>query len=208
MELEKKTVSQDYYREIQKRLQEPFPDEDIEWRVQRCGNKNGRKWAMILPYVTNRAIQSRLDDVFGINGWQNEYRPAPNGGVLCGISFYDKEKGQWITKWDGADNTNIEAVKGGLSSAMKRAAVQLGIGRWLYSLDAVYVDVVDHKTAGVKNYYVNDVKQNVRGYWVPPTLNPEPLQKTKAGKSTGGTPPSKKYVSSTGEDDGSDGLPF
>lgn len=51
-----------------------------------------------------------------------------NGGVECGISI--KIDGEWITKWDAAENTQVEAVKGGRSGAMKRAAVQWGIGRY------------------------------------------------------------------------------
>ena len=44
----------------------------------------------------------------------------------------------WITKWDGAENTDVEGVKGGLSGAMKRAAVQWGIGRYLYGLEETF----------------------------------------------------------------------
>ena len=38
----------------------------------------------------------------------------------------------WISKSDGADDSNIEGAKGGLSDAFKRAAVKFGIGRYLY----------------------------------------------------------------------------
>jgi hypothetical protein len=55
---------------------------------------------------------------------------------LCGISVYDEDKKEWITKWDGADGTNFEETKGGLSDAMKRAAYQWGVGRYLYDLKA------------------------------------------------------------------------
>lgn len=42
---------------------------------------------------------------------------------------------------DGAENTDIEPVKGGLSDAYKRAAVKWGIGRYLYDMEAAWVDV-------------------------------------------------------------------
>jgi hypothetical protein len=93
---------------------------------------------MVLAYVTNRAIMERLDNVCGPEGWRNEYIAGPSGGLLCGLSI--KVEDEWITKWDGAENTDIESVKGGLSNAMKRAAVQWGIGRYLYNLDATYVN--------------------------------------------------------------------
>ena len=116
-----------------KDLNAPFPVEDIEWRVQQSGEKSGRPWAMVLAYVTNRAIMERLDSTFGMYSWKNEFTAGPNGGLLCGISVFHNN--EWITKWDGADNTQIESIKGGLSSAMKRCAVQWGIGRYLYNLD-------------------------------------------------------------------------
>lgn len=124
-----------------KELGKPFPASDIEWRVQRSGVKNGKPWAMVLAYVTNRAILERLDKVCGHAGWQNKFIPGPTGGVLCGISI--KCGSEWITKWDGADNTEVEAIKGGLSSAMKRAGSQWDIGRYLYNLEATFANVVD-----------------------------------------------------------------
>lgn len=105
-------------------LDEPFAAEDIEWRIQQSGKtRDGKVWAMVLAYVTNRAIMKRTDDVCGKAGWRNEYRDIPNnGGVECGISI--KIGSEWVTKWDAAENTQVEAVKGGRSGAMKRAAVQ------------------------------------------------------------------------------------
>jgi len=95
----------------------------------------------VLAYVTNRAIMDRLDEVAGPGNWKNEFREGPGGGVLCGISI--RLAGEWITKWDGAENTDIEGVKGGLSGAMKRAAVQWGIGRYLYNLDEGWANIHD-----------------------------------------------------------------
>lgn len=133
-------------KDIAKKLAEPFDPFDIEWRVQQAGDSNGKKWAMVLAYVTNRAIMERLDDVFGIGGWQNEYQFMPDGGVVCGIkarvSIKDNQDTEWITKYDGADKTAIEATKGGLSNAMKRAGVQWGIGRYLYRLDTNFVTLL------------------------------------------------------------------
>jgi len=59
---------------------------------------------------------------------------------LCGIAIHFEGKG-FITKWDGAEDSDIEPIKGGLSDSMKRAAYQWGIGRVLYSLDTVWVDI-------------------------------------------------------------------
>ena len=123
-------------------LQACFAPDEIEWRIQQAGEKNGRIWAIAVPYVTNRAIQQRLDEVAGPSNWRNEFRPGPDGGVMCGIAI--RVGDEWVTKWDGAENTDVEGVKGGLSAAMKRAAVQWGIGRYLYGLDDAFAHVHEH----------------------------------------------------------------
>lgn len=145
------------------KLKDCFPAEDIEWRVQRSGKTGKGYWAVVLAYVTNRAIQQRLDDVCGPENWKNEFASAPNGGVICGISI--KCGNEWVTKWDGADNTAVEAVKGGLSNSMKRAAVQWGIGRYLYKLDSTFAQITE-------NGKYKDKCKDDGGYfsWDPPQL--------------------------------------
>lgn len=120
-------------------LKRPFHPDELEWRVQSSGVKNGRPWARVLTYVTSRAIMDRLDEVVGPGNWRDEYGVGPGGGIMCGISI--SVDGEWITKYDGAENTDIEAIKGGFSGAFKRAAVKWGIGRYLYSLDATWADI-------------------------------------------------------------------
>lgn len=158
-----------------KKLTEPFNENDIEWRLQQCGSKNGRIWARCLAYVSNRAIQNRLDEVVGAENWQNIYKeitPITVSGKLvagstCGISIRitrDDGTSEWVTKWDGSDNTDIEAVKGGLSGAMKRAAVQWGIGRYLYNLKENFAIVSDD------GKYSGKTKEGTYFKWSPPKL--------------------------------------
>jgi hypothetical protein len=112
----------------------PFPANDIEWRAGATNREKNK--ALALAYITSRAVMNRLDDVAGPANWRDDYAPGPDGGVICGLSL--RINGEWITKWDGAENSNFEAVKGGLSDAFKRAAVKWGIGRYLYNLDGVW----------------------------------------------------------------------
>ena len=122
---------------LKEQLQAPFTPDEIEWRV---GSTNSDKTkGLALAYVTNRAIQNRLDDLFGVFGWRNEYREWKGNSQLCGISVWSEDRNEWVTKWDGASDSNMEATKGGLSDAMKRAAYQWGIGRYLYNLPAVWM---------------------------------------------------------------------
>jgi len=158
-----------------KALATQFPSEDIEWRIGRAGEAGGKVWASALAYVTNRAIMNRLDEVCGPQNWRNEYTTGPSGGVLCGLSIYDASKAQWVTKWDGAENTDIEAVKGGLSDAMKRAGVQWGIGRYLYNLTEGWARIapMDDKKAN-RGSYKDPADPNGKKHkpfrWYPPEL--------------------------------------
>ena len=140
-----------------------------------------RVWATALAYVTNRAIQQRLDDVVGPENWKNEFREWHGGSTLCGIGIRVREKAgcescgllpaEWVTKWDGADDTHMEATKGGLSDSMKRAAVQWGIGRYLYRLDAAFLPpecISDVKQQGFRR--ATDKKSNTVFWWTPPAL--------------------------------------
>lgn len=156
--------------EIAEELRKPFNVNEIEWRVQSSGVKsNGEPWAIVLAYVSNRAIQRRLDDVVGIDCWKNEFFPGPHGGVVCALSL--KLNGEWVTKYDGADNTNIEAVKGGLSGAMKRAASQWGIGRYLYYLDECFATILPQgQKSNYRGSYKGQNNRPVYFYFLPPKL--------------------------------------
>ena len=143
-------------------LAAPFAADEIEWRLQQAGEKNGKVWARCLAYVTNRAIMDRLDSVCGPDNWWNQYTPGPVGGIICGLSIRT-EHGP-VTKWDGAENTDVEAVKGGISAAMKRAAVQWGIGRYLYGLEEGFAVV------GENGRFRGKTKEGKMFRWDPPQL--------------------------------------
>ena len=48
-------------RQIQAALSKPFAPEDLEWRLQQTFEEKMR--GIAVPYVTNRAIQNRLDEL-------------------------------------------------------------------------------------------------------------------------------------------------
>lgn len=160
------------------KLRIPFPEEDIEWRIQQQGESNGMPWALVLAYVTNRAIMDRLDDVVGPENWTNDFNQSPNGGVLCTLGI--KIEDGWIYKTDGADNTEIEKVKGGLSNSMKRAGVQWGIGRYLYKLPTTFAKF---ESEGRFKTRINGSPYR----WSPPSLSeeflpPKPKKKKQGDK--------------------------
>ena len=160
-------------QEIMEDLKKPFAPEDIEWRVQRSMFVNNEAKAIVCAYVDNRAIQNRLDEVVGPFNWKNEFSEWRQKGVLCGISI--KFDSEWVTKYDAADETNIESTKGGISASSKRTASAWGIGRYLYKIEEVWVTVNEKKKTQKDVYFNAEIKQGnqkkwVKGYWTPPTL--------------------------------------
>lgn len=182
-------------RDLPRELAEPFEASEIEWRINRSGFTNQKPWATAIPYITSRAVQDRLDKVFGVFGWQNEIKQVSVKGFLSGISF--KHDGEWITKWDGAegnDSNGMDIVKSGSSNALKRAAVLLGIGRYLYDLEESFVQC--EITDCWKHQYGNVFKHKDSGNliaWLEPDLPPmalphfnidQHLQDMKAARNT------------------------
>jgi hypothetical protein len=131
-------------------LNAPFAPEDVEWRVQQKSKDARKPWAMALAYIDNRAIMERLDAVCGKAGWQTRATQLDSGGFLVEIGI--KVGDIWVWKGDVSDSTDVEAIKGGYSGAMKRAGAQWGIGRYLYNLDTTFVDL-KQKGNGVRGDY-------------------------------------------------------
>ena len=121
--------------EVEMALKRPFPVNRIKWRPGGGGKD--------LCYIDARDVMDRLDQVFGIDGWQTNYEFIGNR-MICNLSVRfplesvtpDYKRDKWIIKADGSDDTNIEGEKGGISGALKRSAVLLGIGRYLYNSNA------------------------------------------------------------------------
>ena len=105
------------------KLSAPFRADEISFRVG-ATNKD-KTTGMCLYYMDARAVENRLDDVCGIGGWQNVY---PFDGC-CEISIWiESEKPfieQWVSKANGAGETDFEGEKGKYSDAFKRAATTL-----------------------------------------------------------------------------------
>lgn len=122
-------------------LGKPFDAKDVSWRLQYVDKEKLQGFAV--PYLDARAISERLDSVVGQLRWKDSYTPwhivDKKSSQICTIFIYDDELKEWIGKTDGAENSDVEPVKGGLSDAFKRAAVKWNIGRYMYSFEAVWV---------------------------------------------------------------------
>jgi hypothetical protein len=122
----------DHGKLLAQRLAEPFESDEIHFKPQAIrGNR-----ALALAYVDARCVMERLDEVFGVGGWQDDYELLPGGSVVCRLQV--RVGDEWIVKTDVGGQSeqpdDSDKLKAAFSDALKRAAVKLQIGRYLYRL--------------------------------------------------------------------------
>jgi hypothetical protein len=115
--------------------------DEIEVRVQQVTNTTKKK-AILLLYKNARVDMDLLDEQFGCLGWQREHT-FKEGKNYCKVSVYDADKQMWVSKEDVGVESNTEETKGEASDSFKRACVNLGIGRELYSAPSILIDLAD-----------------------------------------------------------------
>lgn len=158
-------------------LSAEFPRDAISWRAQSV-TQDGTK-AMALAYIDARDVMDRLDEVVGFENWQDRYE-FHGTRTVCYLSL--KIGDEWITKADGAGDSDVEAEKGAISDALKRAAVKWGIGRYLYHLKSPWVPCESYDKGGKKYWkkWTDDPWKFVRGEAAkPPQSDPKPKETSK-----------------------------
>ena len=133
--------------EIGSALKAPFPADAISWRVGSTSKDKTR--GLALAYIDSRDVQDRLDAAVGPENWRDEYQEIA-GLVVC--KLWLRINGEWNWKCDGAGKTDVEAEKGMLSDAFKRAAVKWGIGRYLYNLSSPWVAINEYRQIEKSEY--------------------------------------------------------
>ena len=118
-----------------------LPDE-IEVRVQQAIDTKGKPHANLLLYKNARVDMDLLDEQFGCLGWQREHT-FKEGKNYCKVSVYDSTKQMWVSKEDVGIESNTEETKDEASDSFKRACVNLGIGRELYTAPSIIIDLAD-----------------------------------------------------------------
>ena len=117
-------------------LAAPFNPDEVEWRLSGKAGANVR--TSLVAYVDARTIQDRLDEVVGVGGWSFDWTPVVvEGGEVKAAKGTLTILG--VSKSDIGTASNWEASKGAVSDCLKRAAVQFGLGRYLYALLAAWV---------------------------------------------------------------------
>ena len=147
------------------KLAEDFPKSQVSWRLNSktaIKGNSGETYSLALAYIDARDVMDRLDTVVGASSWQDKYM-IESGRTICSIGIL--VNGTWVWKTDGCGDTDVEADKGAMSDAFKRAAVKWGIGRYLYDIKKVYVPC--------------DCDENGKVKWMRKGINPWDYVKTK-----------------------------
>ena len=115
---------------------------EIEVKVKKVTEKG----CLLLLYKTARTDMQLLDETFGPENWQCDYKTI-NDVLYCGIGILRTDNGQpsWVWKWDcGIESRSDEdgnEKKGEASDAFKRAGFKWGIGRELYTAPFIWAKV-------------------------------------------------------------------
>ena len=114
--------------------------EEIECRV---GNVHSRGFTLLL-YKDARVDMTILDETVGPTNWQRDHKEI-KGTVYCGVGIQavpEEYEGsyEWVWKWDAGAESYTEKEKGEASDSFKRACVNWGIGRELYTAPFISIN--------------------------------------------------------------------
>lgn len=113
--------------------------EEIKCRVAR----ETASGLQLLLYKDARVDMAILDETVGIARWQREHYVV-DGVVYCRVGI--KIDNEWIWKSDCGVESFADGEKGESSDSFKRACVNFGIGRSLYTAPFIWVKKADYNT--------------------------------------------------------------
>ena len=90
----------------------------------------------LLLYKDARCDMTILDETVGPMRWKREHSRE---NANCTVSVWDTETAQWVSKEDTGTESYTEKEKGLASDSFKRACVNWGIGRELYTAPDIVI---------------------------------------------------------------------
>ena len=106
--------------------------DEIDCRVSQIESN----WLTLLLYKDARCDMNILDETVGAMNWK---RGHLRDNANCVVSIWDDAKKEWVSKEDTGTESFTEAEKGLASDSFKRACVNWGIGRELYTSPGIIV---------------------------------------------------------------------
>ena len=131
--------------------------DEIDCRVARTKKHDKGEWIFLLLYKDARCDMNILDETVGAFNWRREHTRE---NANCIVSIYDADKKEWVSKEDTGTESNTEAEKGIASDSFKRACVNWGIGRELYSAPLICFEGAQFLTNGkcYKKFVVSKIE--------------------------------------------------
>lgn len=121
--------------------------EEIECRVQQVKAVSRGFGCVLLLYKDARCDMAILDEAVGMGNWQRRHEEHA-GNLFCSVGV--KLENGWIWKEDAGAPSNTEAEKGHASDSFKRACVNWGIGRELYTAPFIWVNLAENEVDNPK----------------------------------------------------------
>lgn len=123
---------------------------DIDVRIDdlREMNYNNSSYVKcrLLLYKNARVDMKYLDAMFGPMNWQRKHTLI-NNELFCSIEVWDHDKKCWVCKEDVGVASNYQAEKGRASDCFKRAAVNWGSGRELYTAPSITFNLAQNEAS-------------------------------------------------------------
>lgn len=113
--------------------------DDIDVKVKQVSEKG----AVLLLYKNARVDMNILDETFGAENWECDYKEIKDN-LYCGIGVRISEEKPFVWKWDCGIESREDGgneKKGEASDAFKRAGFKWGIGRELYTAGFTFASV-------------------------------------------------------------------
>lgn len=114
---------------------------EISFRVGMIKSGQRGAFCTLLAYKDARVDMTLLDELYGPENWQNKYERDSKGVLQCGIGVRFSDS--WVWKWSNGVESATESIKGEYSDAFKRAGFMWGIGRELYEMPTIMVNMLD-----------------------------------------------------------------
>lgn len=143
-----------------------IPHHRIQWRVGSTFKRGAALYGQLLAYVDARTVMERLDILDP--QWSAEHgapieMTAPSGQTVSGVPCRLTVNG--VTRTDVGVPSDMEPVKGAYSDALKRCAVHFGIGRELYEMPFVAVQVEEKSNGKAGKPLTLPTYNNETGLW-------------------------------------------
>jgi hypothetical protein len=148
----------------------PFTGRAVKWKIQTNPKEKqggGMTSALVVTYMDSRLVAERLNAICPAD-WSTEFDAPVIGAkgifVTCRLTVFG------VTRMDVGfvpvakpeEFGSQTVVKGVYSDAMKRAAVQFGIGAFLYALPKVFIPANALKHVGRSWYLTTDAETMLR----------------------------------------------